>query len=218
MEPFKGLKQAQVTRAVADKGKRPEIPEEASASPDVVPLMEQCWKQDPADRPDGFEPVVQALASVVARVGDPRFTPSPGAKRGGRAPTVGCGGSVDAPSRWADPKSHFAGDDSGSAFDERNEPPSAMFGSGRDVGALEGTVSWSAVKEKDQDADRVSAPYADLPIVSKGVPPSNGAGSDRFKEPTKRLGQQLSTTVRSRNRVRFRHALWYSDLLAIPTF
>eukprot|EP00903_Cladosiphon_okamuranus_P010853 g10253.t1 len=73
MEPFKGLKQAQVIRAVADKGKRPEIPEGASASPDVVWLMEQCWKQDPADRPEGFRLVTRDLASVVSRDGDPRI-------------------------------------------------------------------------------------------------------------------------------------------------
>lgn len=72
MEPFKGLKQAQVIRAVADKGKRPQIPDGASASPDVVRLMEQCWKQDPAERPEGFRLVVRDLASLVSREGDPR--------------------------------------------------------------------------------------------------------------------------------------------------
>eukprot|EP00903_Cladosiphon_okamuranus_P014201 g13194.t1 len=61
MEPFKGLTQIQVTRAVSDKEKRPLIPEWASASPDVVGLMERCWKQDPTERPKGFSPVVRAL-------------------------------------------------------------------------------------------------------------------------------------------------------------
>ncbi|CAM9918327.1 unnamed protein product, partial [Scytosiphon promiscuus] len=72
MEPFPGMQLAQLVRAVADKGRRPEIPGGASASPDITPLMERCWRQDPAQRPDGFVPVVQELARVVKRVGDPR--------------------------------------------------------------------------------------------------------------------------------------------------
>lgn len=135
MEPFKGLKQPQVTRAVADKGKRPQIPEEASASPDVVRLMEQCWKQDPADRPDGFKPVVRTLASVILRDGDPRkpsaaavdVTSSSGAKRGGTVPPVVRDGivrdGVDASSSWSDPASQPAGADrvAESAKDLRNK-------------------------------------------------------------------------------------------------
>ncbi|CAN0096500.1 unnamed protein product [Ectocarpus sp. 12 AP-2014] len=73
-EPFKGKRPAQVIRAVLYEEERPQIPEGASASPDVVALMEQCWKQDPADRPAGFGPVVRALASVASRFGDPRFS------------------------------------------------------------------------------------------------------------------------------------------------
>eukprot|EP00752_Nemacystus_decipiens_P017025 g15243.t1 len=72
VEPFKGRKPAQVMRAVLFRNERPEIPGGASASPDVLPLMERCWKQDPAERPEGFAPVVQELAGVVKRVGDPR--------------------------------------------------------------------------------------------------------------------------------------------------
>ncbi|CAB1111401.1 unnamed protein product [Ectocarpus sp. CCAP 1310/34] len=72
MEPFKGMMPVQVMRAVADMGSRPEIPAGPSASPDVVRLMEQCWKQDPAQRPEGFMPVVEELGRVVGRVGDPR--------------------------------------------------------------------------------------------------------------------------------------------------
>ncbi|CAM9964571.1 unnamed protein product, partial [Sphacelaria rigidula] len=63
-EPFKGKRPAQVIGAVLYKEERPQIPEWASASPDVVPLMEQCWSQDPAKRPKGFGPVVRTLASV----------------------------------------------------------------------------------------------------------------------------------------------------------
>ncbi|CAM9860173.1 unnamed protein product, partial [Sphacelaria rigidula] len=50
-EPFKGKRPAQVIGAVLCRGERPQIPEWASASPDVVPLMKQCWSQDPAKRP-----------------------------------------------------------------------------------------------------------------------------------------------------------------------
>ncbi|CAM9400565.1 unnamed protein product, partial [Ectocarpus fasciculatus] len=56
MKPFKAMNLPQVIKAVAFHGKRPQIPEWASASPDVVPLMEQCWKQDPEHRPEGFGP------------------------------------------------------------------------------------------------------------------------------------------------------------------
>ncbi|CAN0023454.1 unnamed protein product, partial [Hapterophycus canaliculatus] len=199
-EPFKGLKQAQVIRAVADKGKRPQVPEGASASPDVVPLMEHCWKQDPADRPVGFRPVVRELASVVERVGDPRIrnsaasldvTPSSSAKRG---VTVSGDGSVDSPSSGSNPKSYPAGPDPGSVSDERNKLPSAVSGSGRDVAAIEAAVSRNTVKEEVvPDADRVYAPFADLPISSKSVPPSSGAGSGRVKKLTKLLGQTLTT-------------------------
>ncbi|CAM9316537.1 unnamed protein product [Scytosiphon promiscuus] len=90
-EPFKGMNAPQVIMAVAVSKKRPQVPEGASASPDVVSLMEKCWKHNPADRPEGFGSVIRALGSVVSRVGDPRmlsaaavyFTPSSDAKRGG---------------------------------------------------------------------------------------------------------------------------------------
>ena len=76
MEPFKGMVSMQVIRAVADKGRRPEIPKGASASPDVARLMGRCWKQDPAQRPEGFLPVVQELGRLVKRAGDPRHRQS----------------------------------------------------------------------------------------------------------------------------------------------
>lgn len=95
MEPFKGMRPAQVIGAVLYREERPTIPEGASASPDVLRLMEHCWKQDPAQRPQGFSPVVEELARVVKLVGDPRnhsssaandVTSSPGAKRSGGHP------------------------------------------------------------------------------------------------------------------------------------
>ena len=75
MEPFEGKRPFQVIGAVLHRGERPRIPDEASASPDIVPLMQQCWMQDPAQRPEGFSLLAKALEIAVTRVGDPR---SPG--------------------------------------------------------------------------------------------------------------------------------------------
>ncbi|CAN0083106.1 unnamed protein product, partial [Ectocarpus fasciculatus] len=70
--PFKEMDTTQVILTVVFEKGRPQIPEGASVSPDVLRLMEKCWKQEPADRPEGFEPVVETLARVVSRDGDPR--------------------------------------------------------------------------------------------------------------------------------------------------
>lgn len=71
-EPFKGKTPVQVIGAVFYREERPEIPEGAFASPEVVSLMKNCWEHDPAKLPKGFAPLVQKLASVVQRDGDPR--------------------------------------------------------------------------------------------------------------------------------------------------
>lgn len=190
MEPFKGLKQPQVTRAVADKGKRPQLPEGASASPDVVALMEQCWKQNPADRPDGFRPVVRALADVVRRVGDARV--------GGPAqPTVS--GGVDASSSWSAPASQPAGVDTRASPDKSKGSASAESGSGRDGFALKGATARRAAEGTVvPGAGKIHAPFADLPVASKGLPTSSGASSGRFKQLKKMFGQKLSMKVRNR--------------------
>ncbi|CAM9399923.1 unnamed protein product, partial [Ectocarpus sp. 12 AP-2014] len=65
--------------------------------------MQQCWKQDPAHRPEGFGPVVQTLASVVSRDGDPRHhnavavdaTSSPGTQRSVGPSSDGVGAAPD---------------------------------------------------------------------------------------------------------------------------
>ncbi|CAM9666895.1 unnamed protein product, partial [Ectocarpus sp. 6 AP-2014] len=132
---------------------------------------------------------VRELASASIRsAASANVTPSSGAKRGGTAPTVGGGGGVDAPSSWPDPSFRPGGANSGSISGQRNGLPS-VFGSGRDVGALEGGVSWSAVKEKFPDSERISAPFAGL--QSKRLPPSSGAGICRFKKLTKMFGRML---------------------------
>eukprot|EP00903_Cladosiphon_okamuranus_P019878 g18271.t1 len=76
MEPFKGMVTFQVMNAAAYSGVRPQVPEWASPAPTIVPLMERCWKEDPAQRPEGFTPVVWELASVVKLAGDPRHRSS----------------------------------------------------------------------------------------------------------------------------------------------
>eukprot|EP00903_Cladosiphon_okamuranus_P009878 g9383.t1 len=76
MEPFKGRRPLQVMQAVLFKKERPQIPQGASGSPDVLRLMERCWQQEPAQRPQGFVPVVEELAIVVKRLGDPRIASS----------------------------------------------------------------------------------------------------------------------------------------------
>lgn len=186
LEPFKELTHTQVTRAVADKGKRPQIPEEASASPYVVTLMEQCWKQHPADRPDGFEPVVQALSSVVRLTGDPRshstvavdVTSSSGEKRGGHAPLTGSDG-VAASSRWFDPAAQPSGVDSGASPDKSNVPAPAESAGGKDGSAVEGGIPQGAAKEgMVPGTGKAYAPFADLPVASTDRPPSSATHAD----------------------------------------
>jgi len=144
LEPFEGLRETQVTRAVADKGKRPQIPEGASASPDVVALMEQCWRQDPAERPEGFGPIVRTLAGVIARVGDPRDRPLPTADSSassnpmgdGDAPRVGVRtapvtirSGADTPPNWSGNASNSFGSNSRVTADtNRNRSPTVSGG------------------------------------------------------------------------------------------
>ncbi|CAN0113215.1 unnamed protein product [Ectocarpus fasciculatus] len=143
MQPFKGMNPTQVVKAVVLEEQRPQIPEGASASPDVVPLMEKCWKQHPVDRPEGFGPVVQTLARVVSRDGDPRthnavavdVTSSPGAQRSVGSPGVGVRTTPETVRDEADASRRAADEESGA------------------------TVLLP-------DAGNVQAPIADLPIVT----------------------------------------------------
>lgn len=168
-----------MTRAVADRGKRPQIPEEASASPDVVALMERCWKQDPADRPVGFRPVVLELASVVQRVGDPRntadaidATSSSGEEHGDTTRRTGSDG-IDASSRSSDSAPRPAGEvDPKNPPEQSNDPAPAESRSGADESAVEGGIPGSG---------GTSAPSAVLSVASADLPPSGPATSGRFK-------------------------------------
>ncbi|CAM9823632.1 unnamed protein product [Ectocarpus fasciculatus] len=171
--PFKGMNPTQVVKAVVLEEQRPQIPEGASASPDVVPLMEKCWKQHPVDRPEGFGPVVQTLARVVSRDGDPRthnavavdVTSSPGAQRSVGSPGVGVRTTPETVRDEADASRRAADEESGA------------------------TVLLP-------DAGNVQAPIADLPIVSKTRSPSRGS-SREFNQLTEVFGEELSMTARN---------------------
>lgn len=93
---------AQVIGAVAFNKKRPQIPEWASTSSDVLTLMEHCWRHDPAERPEGFGPIVLSR-SVIARVGDPR-NHSPGAVD--PTSSVDAKDDADTQSKWSEPASN----------------------------------------------------------------------------------------------------------------
>ena len=71
-DPFPGMKPLQLLMAVFFEKRRPQIPSGSSPAADVVALMNDCWEQDPGERPDGFLPVVETLSSAVERMGDPQ--------------------------------------------------------------------------------------------------------------------------------------------------
>ncbi|CAM9480272.1 unnamed protein product [Ectocarpus sp. 6 AP-2014] len=203
-EPFKGKRPAQVIGAVLYRNERPKLPHGASASPDVVLLMEQCWKEDPKERPEGFEPVVVALANVVSRVGDPRHhgaaathgSSSSGPNVNGDAPSVAhsmarltVGGEVEA-SGLTDFASQPTGADSGTSVDERNALLPAVSGSGRGFSALGRKLSRRAAK--GTGGEHMFATSADLPMASEDPLPSTG--SNRLKKKlSKMFGRTLST-------------------------
>ncbi|CAN0104423.1 unnamed protein product, partial [Ectocarpus sp. 13 AM-2016] len=170
-EPFKEMKPTQVIKAVVLNERRPQIPEWASASPHVVPLMEQCWKQVPAHRPDGFGPVVQALASVVSRDGDPRnhnavavdVTTSPGTQRSVGPSSDGVGAA----------------------------PPTVSDGVEASPLVTEEEVGTTALP---RDSGNVQAPSKDLLIAAKALAPSAGTSGD-----CKQLAEMIDHVVTTKN-------------------
>jgi len=60
--PFKGCNPLQVVRAI-DQGDMPELP--AGTHEDLAQLVEDCWKNEPDDRPD-FEEIAARLAELYA--------------------------------------------------------------------------------------------------------------------------------------------------------
>lgn len=220
-EPFKGKIPAQVIRAVLLRDERPRIPEWASVSPDILPLMQQCWKQEPAKRPEGFGPVVEALASVVSCVGDPRAhsgvaeanASSSRSKRGGDVPSVGArmasvteGGGVRASSRQSYPALHPASAEAEIAPDTGNDSPRSTFGGGghaRDLG--EGVSRFAATGAWAAGVDSVSAaPVGYLPTTTDDLLLPKGK-INRCKKEVKAFDQKVNKTANYRHRVRHRH-------------
>ncbi|CAN0288182.1 unnamed protein product, partial [Ectocarpus sp. 6 AP-2014] len=169
MEPFKGMNPTQVIKAVVLNERRPQIPKWASASPDVVPLMEQCWKQDPGHRPEGFGPVVQALASVVSRDGDPRnhsavavdATSSPGTQRSVGPSSDGVGTAPDTVSDGVEASPLVAKEEVGTTALPR-------------------------------DSGNIQAPSKDLLLANKALAASAGT-SGECKQPTEMIDEEVAT-------------------------
>lgn len=81
-EPFPGMNPRQLIWAVRIQQKRPQVPEPYSPPNCVNHLMETCWKHHPAERPQGFTPLVRTLSGLVSCVGDPRKNPALHARAG----------------------------------------------------------------------------------------------------------------------------------------
>ncbi|XP_041014469.1 serine/threonine-protein kinase STY46-like isoform X1 [Juglans microcarpa x Juglans regia] len=65
--PYEYLTPLQAAVGVVQKGLRPTIPKHAH--PKLVELLERCWQQDPALRPD-FSEVIEILQQTAKEVGD----------------------------------------------------------------------------------------------------------------------------------------------------
>lgn len=166
--------------------------EEQAPSSDVTSLMERCWRQDPAERPQGFGPVIQTLSNVVARVGDPRghstattHVASPSCLEitcddpsvEARTVPLSSSGGVDASSSLASASSQATGADSGVAAHLSVKAPLTETG----VESIENTpvdMPWCATKTTARTAlpavaVRVAFPSIDPQIAKIGPPPSN---------------------------------------------
>ncbi|KAM1318354.1 hypothetical protein ACFX14_003674 [Malus domestica] len=65
--PYEYLTPLQAAVGVAQKGLRPTIPK--NAPPKLAELLEKCWQQDPASRPD-FSEIIEILQTLAEEVGD----------------------------------------------------------------------------------------------------------------------------------------------------
>jgi GAF domain-containing protein len=64
LEPYETKEPMQIVLEVVNDGLRPTIPDSFTPSP-LVPLMKECWNQDPSERPM-FKAVVDRLEKLVA--------------------------------------------------------------------------------------------------------------------------------------------------------
>ncbi|KAM1760828.1 hypothetical protein ACFX12_003664 [Malus domestica] len=65
--PYEHLTPLQAAVGVAQKGLRPTIPK--NTPPKLAELLEKCWQQDPAPRPD-FSEIIENLQTLAEEVGD----------------------------------------------------------------------------------------------------------------------------------------------------
>ncbi|KAM1121966.1 hypothetical protein TB2_003462 [Malus domestica] len=65
--PYEYLTPLQAAVGVSQKGLRPTIPK--NAPPKLAELLEKCWQQDPASRPD-FSEIIEILQTLAEEVGD----------------------------------------------------------------------------------------------------------------------------------------------------
>ncbi|KAF7074045.1 hypothetical protein CFC21_078956 [Triticum aestivum] len=65
--PYEYLTPLQAAVGVVQKGLRPTIPKNAHAK--LAELLQKCWQQDPAERPD-FSEILEALKKIAEEVGD----------------------------------------------------------------------------------------------------------------------------------------------------
>ena len=66
LEPYEDKEPMQIVLEVVNQHLRPHLPSELSASP-LVPLMRECWQQEPALRPS-FQQVVDRLEEILVEV------------------------------------------------------------------------------------------------------------------------------------------------------
>ncbi|XP_010451039.1 PREDICTED: serine/threonine-protein kinase STY17-like [Camelina sativa] len=65
--PYAYLTPLQAAVGVVQKGLRPKIPKQTH--PKLTELLEKCWQQDPAQRPD-FAEIIEMLNILVHEVGE----------------------------------------------------------------------------------------------------------------------------------------------------
>ncbi|XP_068325466.1 serine/threonine-protein kinase STY46-like [Pyrus communis] len=65
--PYEYLTPLQAAVGVAQKGLRPTIPK--NTPPKLAELLEKCWQQDPASRPD-FSEIIEILQALAEQIGD----------------------------------------------------------------------------------------------------------------------------------------------------
>ncbi|EOA19245.1 hypothetical protein CARUB_v100064730mg, partial [Capsella rubella] len=65
--PYAYLTPLQAAVGVVQKGLRPKIPKQTH--PKLTELLEKCWQQDPAQRPD-FADIIEMLNQLIHEVGE----------------------------------------------------------------------------------------------------------------------------------------------------